>query len=938
MVYPVYISKILLKQNYSKVTKNNNWYDKLFKVPRDQGCFKINYSKIITSFVISIFALLCWVSLATAQPRGIIISGSAVDQEDSDLLSRYIEQTQDLLLANGVLHKNIHIFFNSENKDYHPSTKATIVKVISGLAESTEKDDLTWVFLFGHANKNIRGINISTKGPRLTGQELSDLLALIKGKKIAICLNRQSSDFLNVLKNKDTLVITATDQSEQLNPPLFAGYFLDEWEKEEQGSLFSIVKRAAKKTVKYYSDKGLVRAENAQIFDGTLRSSYPFESLLTLPEGETGLSAVPLAPPPRKTSPIRPQMDLLADPATDKKRSDDTLANQDKAQKATKNTLNTMLSTQRYFRDYPSHQACYLRDYQSLLINKDGSSLHRIEQQVFLLKNVATESFSNLFLKDQALYSELDFEYARVIYPDGTFREVVAEKYHKKDSHQIFRIKFPRLKKGCLIEMKYSYNQSSGRGNIPYYNQELIIGKKYPVISSKLELKLPEDRPFFYKLYHRETEPSLSTTAFSRVIKYDFSKMDPIESLPYSLPYTERVPRLLLTNFASWDQFKSFIDSLLVGVSEIDKNTRTLVERITEDALTDTDKVSAIYRYLCDLHYETEPFGLRTLRPQTPIEVVENQFGDCKDKANALVQMAAHLGIEGYFVLLNRSLSTDETFPAWQFNHALVFFPKLNGYPDGLWLDPTDGSTPFGSLPPGDIGRTGMVFAGDKGYFFQPVKHGSTTINHTIQNFQITVNSNNTFHGTMQLEARGLADYFLRNRYKRSSIAEALHHCSDQLNKQIPMTAVNGLKIGDLQDLEKPFTLLAKIEGAHADFSLRHIMDPLPLWAYFSEKNRSYTTRINDGQPMRVTQVVQVESPVEPREAWSWERDNDTLYTSVTYKPQDSGWQRVLEINLKKADVEPSDYPTIRQQVQEWVNQMNQFFNNTHQQNRETIE
>ena len=201
----------------------------------------------------------------------------------------------------------------------------------------TQDGDLTWVFLYGHANKNARGINITTKGPRLSGKELSGLLEAMKGEKVAICLNRQSADFLDALKSEDTVVITATDDSQQLNPPLYAKYFLDEWERETSGSLFAIAKRAADATVDYYEEHGLVRAENVQICDGNLRSSYPFEELTDSPMNDIQLSGLASgeATQVADSGPVSPEMDLLTDPVIQKEREDEEWKDKLKAQEAT---------------------------------------------------------------------------------------------------------------------------------------------------------------------------------------------------------------------------------------------------------------------------------------------------------------------------------------------------------------------------------------------------------------------------------------------------------------------------------------------------------------------------------------------------------------------------------------------------------------------------
>ena len=93
---------------------------------------------------------------------------------------------------------------------------------------------------------------------------------------------------------------------------------------------------------------------------------------------------------------------------------------------------------------------------------------------------------------------------------------------------------------------------------------------------------------------------------------------------------------------------------------------------------------------------------MAAFRPQTAGMMLRNGFGDCKDKASALAAMCTYAGIRAERVLVNRGGVADPNFPSWQFNHMINYIPSLD-----LWLDATDGLSPFGELPPGDHGIFG---------------------------------------------------------------------------------------------------------------------------------------------------------------------------------------------------------------------------------------
>ena len=142
------------------------------------------------------------------------------------------------------------------------------------------------------------------------------------------------------------------------------------------------------------------------------------------------------------------------------------------------------------------------------------------------------------------------------------------------------------------------------------------------------------------------------------------------------------------------------------------------------------EKMRRDFEFVSALRYVAIEIGVQGFRPRTPAQVLANRYGDCKDKANLLIALLRCQEIDARFVLLNRGSATDVRFPSWQFNHAIAYVPKAPaaGQPEDMWLDSTDGVTPFGYVPPGDFGRDGLVFSQDTAEFKKVTGSSAETV------------------------------------------------------------------------------------------------------------------------------------------------------------------------------------------------------------------
>jgi tetratricopeptide (TPR) repeat protein len=106
------------------------------------------------------------------------------------------------------------------------------------------------------------------------------------------------------------------------------------------------------------------------------------------------------------------------------------------------------------------------------------------------------------------------------------------------------------------------------------------------------------------------------------------------------------------------------------------------------------------------IRYVGLELGQYAYRPHTPAEVERSRYGDCKDQARLLIELARGCGLPAEMVLV-RTRSAGrvrmQVPHVGLFNHALVYFPSL-----GLYSDTTAAGHRAGELPADLLGTAAL--------------------------------------------------------------------------------------------------------------------------------------------------------------------------------------------------------------------------------------
>lgn len=361
--------------------------------------------------------------------------------------------------------------------------------------------------------------------------------------------------------------------------------------------------------------------------------------------------------------------------------------------------------------DYPEDDAVKLFESHETFVDYQGDYevTEIVHNAILLFKNI--EGYSNISI-DLSKYEDLlDLE-ARTIRPDGTIIYLNDDDFHKSigetsgsvlvDDDRSIKFAFPKVEKGAIIEWKYRI-----RSSWVFNSKMWVIQNTIPIIKNEYILRVSKDlvrlsREYGYDLnwnakpynYRFSAKPQVQNkqgkfTYTSWVIRdipaFEFeSKMPPIFDY---ITYIRFAPVRWQKswNVISEDYFHKYYKSKCNITSKIEK----LAEELVQGCGNEDDKIRKIFDYVKKIRYVAIELGDGGYSPYEPEEVLENQYGDCKDKSTLLIALLKSIDIEAKPVLVKTKNAggIDIKFPMMNFNHMIVKVIKNDK--SEYWLDPT---------------------------------------------------------------------------------------------------------------------------------------------------------------------------------------------------------------------------------------------------------
>jgi len=846
------------------------------------------------------------VSSIFAARNALIVIGSTGSASIGADLSEVAQNIRKGLVQRGFAPDSIEIL------GAPPSATLTRDQILASLKKrgTLIGTDEFWLVLLGFSAPGAEGAPaFQVRGPRLAVTDLKPALDAIAARQFIFIGTSDSGAFVPALLQANRSVLSATAGQGEIDLPRFPECWAAALVENPQAGWKEIAARAAALTDQAYATNSLAQGEHSRLGDpatGTVLEPPFGVDTTAQPEPKAGggnSSMALIGADDIKVEIRKPNAEWEKQPATPETRQ--------------------LLEAARATPNPAGYNAILLEQRLGYKVGDDRSAEDFVMQRIYIEREDGVERWANYRLPQDPPAITTKLVAARIIQPDGSSTVFNPAKMPSATDCSsglcgaVTMVFMPDTHAGCLVEIAYRTRHLLDTG-LPDFSEELPVQLDVPVLKTDLQLQVPPSNKVHYKLRNSGAKPVETTVDGMRTLTWSLQDLAAFEPLPFDPPVRDTLVALDISSLDSWDAFAVWTRRLLQGSDLQDASVKAKAAELAAGATTRVEKIRKTYEFVSALRYVAIEFGVNGIRPRTPAVVLQNRYGDCKDKANLLIALLSDMGVDARFSVLNRGSSTDVDFPSWQFNHAIAYVPKApaSGQPEDLWLDTTDSTAPFPTLSPGDIGRDALVFEKDSVHFLTIAAPGKN-VTDVQEDWHLEQRTDGAWSGTLRDSWSGLAEYEVRASVRGHSPRQRDFVLQTELAKLLPDADFTKLDLTPADDLSIPLRLTAQVASPSAP----HPLCGMDLAAYFAPPERNRPLLINNGQKLQLTQTVElVYAGNDPaQDPAAFERQLAGIHAAIAWKRTgDRAWTRTAKLTIDQPLVAQADYAGVRGMLRDW--------------------
>ncbi|OLB87217.1 MAG: hypothetical protein AUI17_03065 [Acidobacteriales bacterium 13_2_20CM_2_55_5] len=340
--------------------------------------------------------------------------------------------------------------------------------------------------------------------------------------------------------------------------------------------------------------------------------------------------------------------------------------------------------------DYSSEAFVTELDSTRIVFENDGTSTRQSTARIRIQSDAGVQRYGVLTFRYQNSTESADIDYVRVRKQDGS----IISTWHWHTTKPLAPGQF-----------WFAYN----------FSHDGII------LQEQLQIGIPRNRPVKWK--SSSLKPVLTEDSASRFFTWTSShleaksteeeKKDQEQTQYQAARGKLPAPEIQLSSFQSWEEVGGWYTSLQRERVKPTAEIRTKAAELTKGSADDAARLHAIYNYVgTQFRYIGIAFGIGRYQPHSAADVLNNQYGDCKDKHTLFASLLGAVGLKAYPALIasTHEIDVDVPSPA-QFDHVISVVAQGDHF---IWLDTTPEVAPFAYLSSGLRDKQALVMAEDK--------------------------------------------------------------------------------------------------------------------------------------------------------------------------------------------------------------------------------
>ena len=531
--------------------------------------------------------------------------------------------------------------------------------------------------------------------------------------------------------------------------------------------------------------------------------------------------------------------------------------------------------------DY-SQEAVVIEDLKtSYRFERDGTGQRDVAFRAKVQSEAGVERLGQLVIGYSSANEKLDMDYVRVRKADGSVvsaaasdvQDLTAPIAQEAPVYTDLRqkhITVPGLRPGDVLEYRMVWTLHTPLAQNHFWVEHDFIKKIVIVLNDELTVNIPaaskvklKNEPGF--------EPTIKDESDRRIYHWKHANLksaseeDKDKEEKEEPEIEETHPDVQLTTFQSWGEVGQWYADLQKDRIVPDEKIKVKAEEIISGRTTEKDKVRALYEFVAkNFRYVSLSLGQGRYQPHAAASVMNNQYGDCKDKHTLLASMLAATGLRAYPVLLNSTRKLDVDIPSpGQFDHVISAIPLGN---ETLWADTTSEVAPAGLLSPNLRNKKALMIptAG-------PARLETTPAEPPFLSFEsVTIDGTVDELGKLNAHARmllrGDAEMYMRFAFRRTPKSN-WKNLGFYLGIGVGIEGeVTDIKTSDPADLDKPFEIEFNVaKNDFLDWSSKKLKVGVPLpplnLSQFKGRKPGSTKPLELGPPIDISYNLKLTLP-----------------------------------------------------------------------------
>jgi tetratricopeptide (TPR) repeat protein len=286
-------------------------------------------------------------------------------------------------------------------------------------------------------------------------------------------------------------------------------------------------------------------------------------------------------------------------------------------------------------------------------------------------------------------------------------------------------------------------------------------------------------------------------------------------------------PAIQLTTFGSWEEVGRWYAALEKDRRVPSKEVKAKAAALTRGLTSDLDKTQALYDFVAqNFRYVSLSLGQARYQPHAATDVLQNQYGDCKDKHTLLESLLEAEGLHASSVLINsrRKLDPDMPSPS-QFDHVITLLPLGK---EEIWMDTTTEVAPFRLLAFTLRKKQALVVPENGVPHLEETPADPPVPDTELVQVEGKVSESGKLEAHVSFTDRGDAELIMRMALRRIA-SNQWQVFAEGMNKALG-GEVSDVKVSELTATREPFTFSYVVSKANfVDWSKKKLELRLPL-------------------------------------------------------------------------------------------------------------